>query len=134
MDEVKVAFTAPDGTVKAAAVLEVADTPETRAAGLSKRATLEDGRGMFFDQAGVYWMKDVNFPLDLTFVTKEGEVLETVAMPVDRGGIFHYSPSAENAVKAAHAIETPLGYMAAHGVAPGDLVVVQDPQDAQGEG
>lgn len=126
MDEVKVAFTGPDGAVKASAVLEVADTPETRAEGLSKRASLAEGRGMFFDRAGVYWMKDVNFPLDLTFVTKEGEVLETVAMPVDKGGVFHYSPSARNAVKAAHAIETPLGYLAAHGVQPGDLVVVEE--------
>lgn len=125
MDEVKVAFVGRDGAVKASAVLEVADTPETRAAGLSKRASLDDGHGMFFDKAGVYWMKDVNFPLDLTFVTKEGEVLETVSMPVDRGGVFHYSPSAGNAVKAAHAIETPLGFLAAHGVGPGDTVVVQ---------
>ena len=125
MDEVKVAFTGPDGAVKASVVLEVADTPETRAAGLSKRATLDDGCGMFFDKAGVYWMKDVNFPLDLTFVTKEGEVLETVAMPVDKGGVFHYSPTAGNAAKAAHAIETPMGYLAEHGVAPGDTVVVQ---------
>ena len=125
MDEVRVAFTGPDGSVKASAVLEVADTPETRAVGLSKRASLAEGRGMFFDRAGVYWMKDVNFPLDLTFVTKEGEVLETVAMPVDKGGVFHYSPSAENAAKAAHAIETPLGFLAAHGVGPGDTVTVQ---------
>lgn len=126
MDEVKVTFVGPDGKVKAAAVLEVADTPETRAAGLSKRASLDDGHGMFFDRAGVYWMKDVNFPLDLTFVTKEGEVLETVPMPVDRNGVFHYSPSVENAAKAAHAIETPLGYLAAHGVVPGDTVAVQE--------
>ena len=125
MDEVKVSFTGADGTVKASAVLEIADTDETRAAGLSKRAALADGHGMFFDCAGIYWMKDVNFPLDLTFVTKEGEVLETVAMPLDRGGVFHYSPSVANAAKAAHAIETPLGYLAAHGVAPGDLVVVE---------
>lgn len=125
MDEVKVVFTGADGTVKAAATLEIADTDETRAAGLSKRASLPDGRGMFFDRAGAYWMKDVNFPLDLTFVTKEGEVLETVAMPVDRGGVFHYSPSRENAAKAAHAIETPMGFLAAHGVGPGDTVVVQ---------
>lgn len=126
MDEVKVTFVGPDGEVKAAAVLEVADTPETRAAGLSKRASLDDGHGMFFDRAGVYWMKDVNFPLDLTFVTKEGEVLETVPMPIDKDGVFHYSPSVENAVKAAHAIETPLGYLAAHGVVPGDVVTVQE--------
>jgi len=125
MDEVRVAFTGPDGAVKAAAVLEVADTPEARAVGLSKRASLAEGHGMFFDKAGVYWMKDVNFPLDLTFVTKEGEVLETVAMPVDRGGVFHYSPSAGNAAKAAHAIETPLGFIEGHGIVPGDVVTVQ---------
>lgn len=124
MDEVKVVFTGADGAVKASAILEIADTDETRAAGLSKRASLAEGHGMFFDRAGVYWMKDVNFPLDLTFVTKEGEVLETVQMPVDKGGVFHYSPSVENAEKAAHAIETPLGFMAAHGIVPGDTVTV----------
>lgn len=126
MDEVKVEFIGADGAVKASAVLEVADTPETRATGLSKRASLADGRGMFFDKAGVYWMKDVNFPLDLTFVTKEGEILETVSMPVDKNGVFHYSPSAENATKAAHAIETPLGFMAGNGVKAGDFVAVRE--------
>ena len=126
MDEVRVRFTAPDGTEKAAAVLEIADTPETRRIGLSKRASLEDGRGMFFDRAGVYWMKDVEFPLDLTFISKEGEVLETVAMPVDRGGVFHYSPSACNLQKAAHAVETPMGFLAAHGVVPGDMMTVTE--------
>lgn len=125
MDEVEVEFAGADGAVKASAVLEVADTPETRATGLSKRASLGAGRGMFFDRAGVYWMKDVNFPLDLTFVTKEGEILETVSMPVDKNGVFHYSPSTENATKAAHAIETPLGFIEGHGIVPGDLVVVR---------
>ena len=126
MDEVKVVFTGPDGAVKASAVLEIADTAETRAVGLSKRASLAEGRGMFFDRAGVYWMKDVNFPLDLTFVTKEGEVLETQTMPVDKGGVFHYSPSWENVAKAAHAIETPAGYLASRGVVPGDMVSVSE--------
>ena len=126
MDEVKVNFTGRDGTVKASAVLEIADTPETRRIGLSKRASLADGRGMFFDTAGVYWMKDVAFPLDLTFLSKEGEVLETLAMPVDKGGLFHYSPSLENLAKVAHAVETPMGFLAAHGVVPGDLMTVQE--------
>jgi len=124
MDEVNVTFVGSDGTAKAAAVLEIADTDETRRQGLSKRAALADGRGMFFDRAGVYWMKDVAFPLDLTFLSKEGEVLETVAMPVDPDGVFHYSPSLSNAVKAAHAVETPQGFLAAHGVGPGDSMTV----------
>lgn len=124
MDEVKVVFTGADGAVKASAVLEIADTAETRAAGLSKRASLADGHGMFFDRAGAFWMKDVNFPLDLTFLSKEGEVLETLAMPVDRGGVFHYSPSRENMDKAAHAVETPYGFLGEHGVVPGDFMTV----------
>lgn len=126
MDEVKVVFMGANGVVKASAVLEIADTDETRERGLSKRASLADGHGMFFDRAGVYWMKDVNFPLDLTFLSKEGEVLETVSMPVDKGGVFHYSPSVENVTKAAHAIETPLGFISSHGIAPGDTVSVAE--------
>lgn len=126
MDEVNVTFTAPDGTVKAAAVLEIADTPETRRIGLSKRASLPDGHGMFFDTAGSYWMKDVEFPLDLTFISKAGEVVETLQMPVDKGGVFHYSPSLANLAKVAHAVELPMGFMAAHGIVPGDLMTVAE--------
>ena len=126
MDEVTVTFSSPDGTVKASAVLEIADTAAARARGLSKRASLPDGHGMFFDRAGCYWMKDVEFPLDLTFISKEGEVLETLQMPVDKGGVFHYSPSASVAKTAAHAIETPMGFIEEHGIAPGDIVAVQE--------
>lgn len=124
MDEVRVTFTDAAGTVKASAVLEIADTDETRAVGLSKRASLDAGRGMFFDRAGAFWMKDVNFPLDLSFVTKEGEILETIPMPVDRGGVFHYSPSVGVSKRAVHAIETPMGYLSEHGVVPGDFLTV----------
>ena len=126
MDEVNVTFTAPDGTAKAAAVLEIADTDDTRRRGLSKRASLEAGRGMFFDKAGVYWMKDVEFPLDLAFLSKEGEVVEIHPMPVDKGGVFHYSPSTAVRTKVAHAVETPMGWLAAHGIGPGDLMTVTE--------
>lgn len=124
MDKVRAEFVGRGGMRKAEVTLEVADTPKTRAAGLSKRASLAEGHGMFFDRAGAYWMKDVEFPLDLTFITKSGEVLETVGMPVDREGLFHYSPSVKNASRAAHAVETPFGYMESHGIVPGDTLVV----------
>lgn len=129
MDEVKVAFIGKNGEKKASVRLEIADTSELRAVGLSKRACLADGRGMFFDKTGSFWMQDVNFPLDLTFLTKEGEVLEVIPMPVDKEGVFHYSPSVQNAEKSAHAIETPAGYLSAHGVESGDLVVAVEPDD-----
>ena len=129
MDKVRAEFVGRHGEKKATVTLEIADTPDTRSRGLSKRASLDDGHGMFFDKAGVYWMKDVNFPLDLTFITKSGEVLETVGMPVDRDGVFHYSPSRGNVTKAAHAVETPFGYMKAHGITPGDTLVVSGNQE-----
>lgn len=123
MRELEVAFIAGNGKEKARATLEVADTDRTRAAGLSKRASLPNGRGMLFDRAGVYWMKDVEFPLDLTFLSKEGEVLETLEMPVDKDGLFHYSPSVRHMDKAAMTIETPMGFIAENGINPGDTVV-----------
>lgn len=124
MDEVHVTFNGKDGAVKASAVLEIADTDETRAKGLSKRASLDDGHGMFFDRAGVYWMKDVEFPLDLAFLSKEGEVVEIQQMPVDKNGVFHYSPAVENRTKVAHAVEMPFGFMQEHEITPGDTMFV----------
>lgn len=125
MDTVEVCFRGADGASCGAATLEIADTPETRRVGLSKRAALGRDRGMFFDTAGCYWMKDVEFPLDLAFLSKEGEVLEIQQMPVDREGVFHYSPSLRNAVKAAHAVEMPMGWFEDHGVKPGFSMAVE---------
>lgn len=126
MDVVDIEFVGPSGAVKASATVEIADTPETRRRGLSKRASLGRDRGMFFDTAGCYWMKDVEFPLDLAFLSKSGEVLEVQHMPVDRDGLFHYSPAAENAVKAAHALEMPMGWFGGHGITRGDVMTCRE--------
>lgn len=53
-------------------VVEIADTEEKRAKGLSGRENLCDNCGMLFifDKAGKYnfWMKDMQFPLDFIFI------------------------------------------------------------------
>lgn len=109
-------FVSLNGTLKAAAVVEIADTPERRRIGLSKRASLPADYGMFFDKAGTYWMKDVQFPLDLVFVDKHGTVLEKLAMFLDER---LHSPSND---KTAHAIELPYGWCDKHSIQIGDKV------------
>jgi len=111
------------GRRKCSVSLELADTPERRARGLSKRAALADGHGMFFDCRGPFWMKDVEFPLDLVFTDSSGRVTEKTAMPVDKKGSRLHSahdPDSENAV------ELPYGFCSRHGVSVGDYIDAED--------
>ena len=52
--------------------VEVAETPESRAQGLSGREPLADGRGMLFvfknEGVRTFWMKEMNFPLDMVWI------------------------------------------------------------------
>jgi len=52
--------------------LEIADTPEKHQKGLSGRKSLPDNRGMLFtfEKPDYYsfWMKDMQFPIDIIFV------------------------------------------------------------------
>jgi len=60
-------------------VVEIADTAQTRAIGLSKRKSLPDRHGMLFifDRPGrhPFWMKDTYIPLDLIFFDNDFKVV-----------------------------------------------------------
>jgi uncharacterized membrane protein (UPF0127 family)/ADP-ribose pyrophosphatase YjhB (NUDIX family) len=109
---------------KAKFVAEVADTPEARTKGLSKRAVLPEGRGMFFDINGPFWMKDVAFPLDLVHLTKSGEILDVQPMRVSllpdhlKPRYWSMNP------KAAYAVELPAGWCQRHAVKAGDRMII----------
>ncbi len=117
---VPLVFRTKTGQVRGRIVAEVADTPELRRKGLSKRANLLDGHGMFFDKAGAFWMKDVAFPLDIVFVDKKGTVVDAQTMKVASGGRLPLYSSFE--ATAEHAIEVPAGWCKRHGVTVGDAV------------
>ncbi len=55
--------------------LTVANTPETRAIGLSETASLADDQGMLFifeeKSYPSFWMKDMEFPIDIIFLNDE---------------------------------------------------------------
>jgi len=123
-DDIRLQFIDKEGNVKAEASVEIADTPVKRRMGLSKRAFLPQGRGMFFDKAGAYWMKDVNFPLDILFLDKQGAVLERQHMPQVQEPDPLKPLYVSTSEKAAHALELPAGWCTKHGVQVGDTVRV----------
>lgn len=59
--------------------LEIADTDELRAKGLSDRPNVEKNGGMLFDfeQTGNWgiWTKDMNFNIDVIWLNQNGQVL-----------------------------------------------------------
>lgn len=113
---------APNGVIKGKVLAEIANTPQTRMRGLSKRSHLESGYGMLFDCAGGFWMKDVDFPLDIVFMDKSGSVLEWQRMDTVAPGNrpkTYYPESKE----AALALELPAGWCEEYGVEAGDKLV-----------
>ena len=70
-----IVITAPEGKIQT----EVADTSMSRERGLSFRKNMQIGEGMLFifDTPGKYgfWMKDMNFSLDIIWLDKEGRVV-----------------------------------------------------------
>lgn len=61
--------------------VEIADTPEKRKLGLSRRPALPADGGLLFvfDQPGNYgfWMKDMNFPIDIIWFNANKKIIGT---------------------------------------------------------
>jgi len=61
--------------------LEIAETLQEKALGLSNRVSLPEDNGMLFiysDDVPGFWMKDMNFPLDIIWINSEMKVSEIV--------------------------------------------------------
>ena len=60
--------------------VEIVDTPQERALGLSHRTYLGDYEGMYFvfeeNTNSSFWMKDMLIPLDLIFVDESGLIVD----------------------------------------------------------
>lgn len=97
----EVSVTTPKGTL----VVEVVDTPESREQGLSGRTGIEFNDGMLFTfpSAGRFgfWMKDMQFPIDIIWINKEGVIVHIVenAKPED------YPAKYVNAPEASYVLE-----------------------------
>ena len=105
--------------------VEVADTPELLALGLSYRKSLEDNVGMLFvfDSPRIpgFWMKEMNFPIDIIWINSNGEILEITenALPESYPQIFR----PENEV--SYVLEVNSGFVQKNNITAGNVVVIE---------
>ncbi len=103
--------------------VEVADTPEERAQGLSGRPDLAQGEGMLFifERDGIYpfWMKDMLFSIDIAWMSLEGVVID-IAHSVSPDT---YPASFGPDVVSRYVLELPAGFMKEHKIQTGDTVL-----------
>lgn len=110
--------------------VEIANTPETRAQGLSGRTDLLGNSGMLFtfdanDKTPIFWMKDMLFPLDLIWI-RDGVVIKidkNVPFPspgTQDANLPKYSPNQT----VDHVLEVRGGYSDQNGITTGNKVTL----------
>jgi hypothetical protein len=102
---------------------EIADNFFLRMKGLSGRKSLEEGRGMLFifNDSAVrsFWMKDMNFPIDIIWINGDKVVGFAENAPVpDKNGI----PSFKSPEPVDKALELPAGSVQGIGIKAGDEI------------
>ena len=102
--------------------VEIADSPDEIAKGLTGRASLAPGQGMLFDmraipQAAPLTMKDVQVELDLLFMAPDGLVV-AVIQHARAGSLRPLDPG----LRSVAVVEIAGGQAAALGLKPGDKV------------
>lgn len=103
-------------------LIDIADSPTERAAGLSNRDSLADDHGMLFifDQVDhhVFWMKDTTIPLSVAFIDEGGRIVDIQDMqPLSLD--YHRA-----AVPALCALEVNQGWFSRHRIGIGDTLTI----------
>ena len=101
--------------------VEVADTPEERSLGLSGRTEVPNDTGMLFtdlSRNSGFWMRDTLVDLSVAFIDRCGVIVHVEDMEANTTE-NHNSP-----VPYLFGLETPQGWFARNGIAPGDIVSI----------
>lgn len=106
---------------------EIANTPELREKGLSRRKRLKAEHGMLFvfqySRRQRFWMKDTSIPLSIAFISPDGTIFQIEQMkPYDLSWVTSHSP-------AKYALEVNQGFFNENGITVGmnvDLTNVID--------
>lgn len=98
----------------------VADEPTEQALGLGNTAALEPNQGMVFlfpdSQVHTFWMKDVEYPIDIIWIDQTRVVGSVTAYP---GYVRYVSPQPVDMV-----LEVPAGTVASKQIGVGDAVSI----------
>ncbi len=106
-------------------VVEVAQTDNQKEQGLSGRKKLTDGQGMLFDFTNTddtmpqFWMKDMNFAIDIVWIDSQKVIDITPNVPVSKNNpLPTYSPPS----KITHVLEVASGWAKRNNLKVGDSV------------
>ena len=109
-------------------VVEIANTPQSRARGLGFRDSLPEGRGMWFEyetpRLASFWMRGMRFPLDMVWIDAN---LRVVGVTAD---VPHAPPGTPDSDLPTYSSPSPVRYVlelnagtaAQHGIVPGSQV------------
>ncbi len=100
---------------------EVAASDRERSTGLMHRAELAPDRGMLFDfkrdRMISMWMRNTFIPLDMLFISKDGEVMTIIENTTP-----HSEKSLSSRVRVRSVLELPAGTVQRLGIKSGDRV------------
>ena len=115
-DDVRLVF--PQGEIQA----QLANTLTARELGLSYRDKIGDNEGMLFvfDKPDIYafWMKDMNFPIDMIWFSSTGQVVHTE----ENLATSTYPKAFANKPKAQYVLEMNAGMAKKYGLYLGSKV------------
>jgi uncharacterized protein len=108
-------------------LVQIADTAKSREKGLSGRTGLAEGTGMLFvfpqPTQVTFWMKDMNFPLDIIFIRDNRVVsIEKSAPNFPRGTPLEELPRYTSPEPVDMVLEVPAGWSDSNGVSIGSLL------------
>jgi len=102
--------------------VEIVDTAEERARGLSGRSSISDGDGMLFifDKLGFhsFWMKDMNFPIDIIWIGEDYKIVDITK------SVFpdSFPQTFQSQVPAKYVLEVSAGFTNRRDIKIGDRV------------
>ena len=102
----------------------IADTPVSRAQGLSGTSELPKNRGMLFvfprDGYYSFWMKDMQYDIDIIWLSESGTIVHTE----ERVSPDSYPESYSSPLPAKSVLEVPAGFVEQHKLRLGERVTI----------
>jgi uncharacterized membrane protein (UPF0127 family) len=101
--------------------VEIANTPETMAAGLMHRTSLPPQEGMLFvfpyERTASFWMRNTRIPLSIAYIDREGRILEIHDLTP-----FREEPVRSRSNRVLYALEMNRGWFESKKIGPGEKI------------
>jgi uncharacterized membrane protein (UPF0127 family) len=110
--------------------VDIADNVTLQTKGLSGRSILNENEGMLFvfpdNKIRYFWMKDMLFPIDIIWITKEGKIvdIEKNAPKPEANTPDYKLPIYTSPEPVSYVLEVNAGFSERHNIAANDIVQI----------